>query len=104
MLILWSSVISEYVESRRSGMKKCMSCSRCGVELAEVVALPNGRAGTGGIRAVGDSGGVRPVTPGMYAIWMTLDARVSTVEAIEWADLVDCRFRASVAWSLFSTG
>lgn len=53
--------LSEHVESRRSfGIKKC--CSTFGVLFA---VLP--RLGMGG-GMPGDSGGDRPVTPGMYAI------------------------------------
>ena len=80
--------VSDQVESLRSpGIKKC--CSRWGVDIAELVTVPPGIEGTGGTISPGDSGGDRTVTPGIYAIWMTLEARVRTVEAIEWADRVD---------------
>jgi hypothetical protein len=42
-----------------------------------------GSAGTGGTRRFGESGGDRFITPGIYAIWMTLDALLWKVEAIE---------------------
>jgi hypothetical protein len=45
-------------------MKKCLSCSRYGVDAAEVVA-DTGKAGTGGTRRLGESGGDRFVTPGI---------------------------------------
>ena len=58
--------VSDHVESLRSpGMKKC--CSRAGVDVVEL-PTPPGKAGTGGTRSAGDSGGDRTVTPGMYAI------------------------------------
>jgi len=48
-----------------------------------------GRGGIGGTKWDGVGGPERLVTPGMYAIWMTFDARVRTVDAIEatvWVD------------------
>jgi len=91
MLLRSISEKPEKVESRKSpGIKKCWSCSKWGVEVVVLVA-ELGKAGTGGTRRLGESGGDRFWTPGIYAIWMTFDARVKTVEAIEWADLTDCR-------------
>jgi hypothetical protein len=79
---------SDHVESLRSpGIKKC--CSNCGLDEAELIVEPPGMEGTGGTKRLGDSGGERTVTPGIYAICITFEARVRTVEAIEWADLVD---------------
>jgi hypothetical protein len=46
--------------------------------------------GTGGTSTVGDAV-ARFVTPGMYAIWMMLEARVRTVDAIEWVVWVEAR-------------
>jgi len=51
--------------------------------MAELVSDRPGIEGTGGTSSPGDSGGDLTVTPGMYAICMTLEARVRTVEAIE---------------------
>jgi hypothetical protein len=76
ILLRSSSEKSEQVESRRSpGMKKCLSWSRYGVDAADV-GVEAGSAGTGGTSRCGESGGDRFITPGIYAIWMTLDARV----------------------------
>lgn len=68
--------MSDQVELRRSSaMKKWVS--GCGVLFA-VPAIVGIGGGT-----PGETGGERPVTPGIYAIWMTFDALVRTVEAIE---------------------
>ena len=73
---------SDHVEPRRSlGIKKC--CSTVGVPAAELVADAPGNAGIGGGSRPGELGGDRTVTPGMYAIWMTLDALLRTVEATD---------------------
>jgi hypothetical protein len=45
-------------------MKKCLSCSRYGVDATEV-AVEAGNDGTGGTRRFGESGGDRFVTPGI---------------------------------------
>lgn len=47
-----------------------------------------GIGGTGGISSGVDSTD-RLVTPGMYAIWITLDARVKTVEAMDFTECID---------------
>lgn len=96
--------ISVYVESRRSlGMKKCRSCSKFGELAEEVLAEPNGMGGTGGASKPGDSVGDLLVTPGIYAMGMTFDARVRTVDAIEPMDRVDSlASRLSPDWSRFS--
>ena len=47
-----------------------------------------GIGGTGGIRSGVDSTD-RLGTPGIYAIWKTLDARVKTVEAIDLTECID---------------
>ena len=89
-----STEVSDHVELRRSSaMKKCVS--GCGVFCAVLYA--DGMGGT-----LGEAGGDRPVTPGMYAIWMTFDARVSTVLAMECVLLPALRLR--VVWSRFSGG
>lgn len=44
--------------------------------------IETGIGGTGGTRTVGDVV-ARFVTPGIYAIWMMFEARVRTVDAIE---------------------
>jgi len=65
MLLRSISEKSEQVESRRSpGMKKCLSCSRYGLDATEVVAEA-GKVGTGGTRRFGESGGDLFVTPGI---------------------------------------
>ena len=75
--------VSDQVELRRSpGMKKC--CSTAGVEAVEELLDRPGKLGIGG-GIPGDSGGDLTVTPGIYAIGMTFDARERTVEAIECA-------------------
>ena len=61
-------------------MKKC--CSTAGVETEELFPDIPGNPGMGGGKP-GDSGGDLTVTPGMYAMGMTFDARESTVEAID---------------------
>jgi hypothetical protein len=61
-------------------MKKC-SCSNRGVLAADERAI--GIGGTGGTRRPGVEGSDRLVTPGIYAIWMMLEALDKTVEAIE---------------------
>lgn len=85
--------VSDQVEFRRSpGIKKC--CSTGGVEVVDKFPDMLGKPGIGG-GIPGDSGGDLTVTPGMYAIGITFEARERTVEAIEWA--ADWRaFRASV--------
>ena len=69
-------------------MKKCSSC--CGVPAAEPKVDIAGMGGTGGIRSGVDSTDLL-VTPGIYAICMTFDALVSTVEAIERTECIDAR-------------
>jgi hypothetical protein len=63
-----------------------------------------GIGGTGGTRRSGDPGPERFVTPGMYAIWMILEARVRTDEAIEATVCVDARAlrRDAKSFSTFS--
>jgi hypothetical protein len=78
----------EYVESRKSpGTKKCWSSAVAGVLACEMAM---GMGGTGGTSTVGDAV-ARLVTPGIYAIWMMFEARVRTVEAIEWVVWVEAR-------------
>ena len=91
--------VSDQVESRRSlGMKKC--CSTAGVDAAEELFDAPGNDGIGGGRSPGESGGDRTVTPGIYAIWITLDDLVRTVEATE---RVDWRSAGcNVDWYIFS--
>lgn len=90
-----STDVSDQVEFRKSSaMKKCVS--GCGV----LFAVPAIEGIGGGIP--GDTGGDRPVTPGIYAIWMTFDALVRTVDAIECVRLPSPRVRLD--WSLFSGG
>jgi hypothetical protein len=73
--------VSDQVELRRSpGMKKC--CSKAGVEAVDVCPDTPGKPGIGG-GMPGDSGGDLTVTPGIYAMGITFEARVRTVEAIE---------------------
>jgi len=59
-----------------------------------------GIGGTGGMRS-GDPP-VLFVTPGMYAIWMTLEALVSTVEAIDRTDCIEARGRLVMSSPPFS--
>ena len=87
---------SDAVEFRSSSGMKNRSSSKLGDVVFELVADPKGRAGTGGTINPGDSVGDLLMTPGIYAICMTLDARVRTVDAIDPIDRVDClasRFR-----------
>jgi hypothetical protein len=60
-----------------------------------------GMGGTGGTRCPGVVGADRFMTPGMYAIWMMFDARVSTVDAMECTVCIDERFlrRSSKSFS-----
>ena len=87
-----ASDVPDHVESRRSpGMKKCCSWFKRGVEAAEELREASGRGGTGGTIKPGLAGGDLFVTPGMYAIWITFEARVKTVEAMEPTVCVEAR-------------
>jgi len=66
-----------------STLGDCGNCVPTGDEPEE------GSGGMGGTSCAGVEGPDRFVTPGIYAIWMTFDARVRTVEAIEAMVCVD---------------
>src|SRR5437899_1824914 len=74
------AVLVEAMESRKSGTKKCCSEAVYGLLRPEEGDMA-GMGGTGGTSKSGDPGPERFVTPGMYAIWMMLEARVRTDEA-----------------------
>lgn len=89
-ILVRPAVLVDMMESRKSGTKKCWSLEVYG-ELLPDEGDMEGIGGTGGTSRSGDPGLPRLVTPGMYAIWIMLEARVRTDEAMEATVCVDAR-------------